>query len=71
LTFLTDKFQVSENEDYNLCSSVSYQVYFQKPKSILCITNMECFANENENEKLGFMCTVFQVKNQLTSMHSD
>jgi hypothetical protein len=27
-----------------------------------CITNMECFANENENEKLGVMCTVFQVK---------
>ena len=49
LTFLTDKFQVSENEDYNLCSSVSYQVYFQKPTSIYWITNMECLANANEN----------------------
>jgi hypothetical protein len=57
LTFLTHKFQVSENEDYNLCSSVSYQVYFQKPTSINCITNMECLANANENKKLGDMCT--------------
>jgi hypothetical protein len=49
IKYVSDKFQVSENEDYNLCSSVSYQVYFQKPTSIYCITNMECLANANEN----------------------